>query len=85
MKALEGNLAVEHDDKGNATVEQNAWMGMSPDNHADFARSLAFLAACSSGKQSDAQPVAIRNDSGRMLLETTVSTRVDLRSVLKKD
>jgi hypothetical protein len=84
MKALDGNTSIDYGDKGEATVEQAAWTAMTPENHNDFARSLAFLAACAAGEQSDAQPVKIRNESGRMLLETSVSTRVDLRSVLQK-
>jgi hypothetical protein len=52
--------------------------------HADLARTLAFGVACAAGKQSDAQPVRIRNETGTILLETTVSTKVDLRSFLKK-
>jgi hypothetical protein len=59
-------------------------MAMSPENHADFARTLAFAAACASGHQSDAQPVRIRSEMGAILLETSVSTRVDLRSLANK-
>ena len=84
LKGFEGDLSIDYNDKGEATVEQAAWMTMSPENHADLAQTLGFVAACASGRQSDAQPVSIRNESGRMLLETTVSTRVDLRSILKK-
>jgi hypothetical protein len=83
-KALRAQLTLDYDEKGEATIEQEAWTAMSPDDHNDFARTLAFIAACAAGKQSDAQPVRIRNESGRILLETTISTRVDLRSVLKK-
>lgn len=83
LGALNDQLAVQYDDKGNATVTQEAWMAMTSDNHADFAKTLAFVAACASGHQSDAQSVRIRNESGTMLLETTVSTKVDLSSVMK--
>jgi hypothetical protein len=83
IDALDKQGAIQHDDKGEAMIAQGAWMAMSPENHADLARTLAFLAACTAGKQSDAQPVRIRNEEGLILLETTVSTKVDLRSVLK--
>jgi hypothetical protein len=83
-KDLDAQPGIEYDEKGEATIAGNAWTAMSPDNHADFARSLAFIAACASGRQSEAQPVRIRNESGRILLETTVTTKVDLRSMLKK-
>jgi hypothetical protein len=83
-KDLDAQPGIEYTEKGEATVEEDAWIAMSPENHADLARSLAFIAACASGKQSEAQPVRIRNETGRTLLETTVPTRVDLRSMLKK-
>ena len=82
LQGLNSQLAVQYNDKGEATVTQEAWMAMNPDNHADFAKTIAFVAACASGHQSEAQPVRIRNESGTMLLETTVSTKVDLRSVM---
>jgi hypothetical protein len=84
LAALDDQSAMIHDDKGEATVPQDAWLTMTPDNHAELARTLAFAAACASGHQSDAQPVRIRNETGTTLLETTVSTKVDLRSMLKK-
>jgi hypothetical protein len=84
LKPLEGQMSIEFDDKGEATVEQGVWLTMPPENRAEFARSLAFHAACASGRQSEAQQVRIRNEMGTMLLETTISTKVDLRSVLGK-
>ena len=83
IEALDKQGAIQHDDKGEAMIAQGAWMAMTPENHADLARTLAFVATCAAGKQSDAQPVRIRNEEGLILLETTISTKVDLRSVLK--
>lgn len=83
-KALKDQPSIDFNDKGEATVEQAAWLTMDPDGRQDFARSLAFIAACASGKESEAQPVRIRNETGGILLDTTFPTRVDLRSVLKK-
>jgi hypothetical protein len=84
LKPLADQTSIEFDDKGEATVEQAVWLTMAPESRADFARSLAFHAACLSRQQSEAQPVRIRNEMGTMLLETSVSTKVDLRSVLGK-
>ena len=84
LKPLEGETSIDFDDKGEATVEQAVWLTMAPESRADFARSLAFHAACAAGRQSEAQTVRIRNEMGTMLLETSVSTKVDLRSVLGK-
>jgi hypothetical protein len=82
LQGLSNQLAVQYNDKGEATVTQEAWMAMTPDNHADFAKTIAFVASCASGHQAEAQPVRIHNESGTMLLESTVSTKVDLRSVM---
>jgi hypothetical protein len=84
VAALDKLPTVHYDDKGEATVEQDTWMTMTPDNHADLARTLAFAAACASGHQSDAQSVRIRNELGTILLETTISTKVDLKSFRKQ-
>jgi hypothetical protein len=84
VEALDKQASIQRDDKGGAVVEQSAWMAMTPENHADLARTLAFAAACAAGKQSEAQPVRIRSETGQILLETTVSTMVDLRSFLKR-
>ena len=84
LKPLEGETSIDFDDKGEATVEQAVWLTMTPESRADFARSLAFHAACAAGRQSEAQMVRIRNEMGTMLLETSVSTKVDLRSLLGK-
>ena len=84
LKPLESETSIEFDDKGEATVEQAVWLTMTPESRADFARSLAFHAACAAGRQSEAQMVRIRNEMGTMLLETSVSTKVDLRSLLGK-
>ncbi|MDB5722812.1 MAG: hypothetical protein JWP15_3430 [Alphaproteobacteria bacterium] len=78
---IKNQSSIQYDDKGEATIEQEAWLAMTPDNHVDLARTLAFHAACKAGHQSDAQPVRIRNEIGTILLETTVPTKVDLRSI----
>ena len=72
LKPLEGETSIDFDDKGEATVEQAVWLTM------------ALHAACAAGRQSEAQTVRIRNEMGTMLLETSVSTKVDLRSLLGK-
>jgi hypothetical protein len=84
LAGLQAQPSFDQDNKGEATIEQAAWMAMSPDDHAQLAKTLAFAASCTAGHQSDAQQVRIRNETGTILLESTISTKVDLRSVMKK-
>ena len=84
LEPLKKQTSIEFNDKGEATVEQATWLAMTPDQRAEFAQTLGFHVACTTRQQSDAQQVSIRNEMGTMLLETTISTRIDLREVLKK-
>ena len=78
LDALKTKGAIDYDSKGEATIPQDAWMRMGAGEHSQFARLLAFHAACESPDGSAERQVRIRNETGTILLENMVPTTVDL-------
>lgn len=70
-------------DTGDATIPAAAWERMSAAQRDQLIRTLAFHAACKSGAQSDAQPVAVHDDEGNELVRRSISTRVDTSEILR--
>ena len=78
LEQLKAKAAIDYDDKGEATITQDAWMRMSAGEHSQFAHLLALRAACASPDGAAQRQVRIRNESGIILLENMVPTTVDL-------
>jgi hypothetical protein len=78
LDALGSKGAIDYDDKGEATMPQDAWMSMSAERHNQFARMLAIHAACARPDGAAERQVRIRNEMGTILLENMVPTVIDL-------
>ena len=78
LDQLKSKGAIDYDSKGEASIPQDAWMRMDAAAHSQFARMLAFHAACVSPDGAAQRQVRIRNESGIILLENMVPVTVDL-------
>ena len=78
LEQLKAKAAIDYDDKGEATIMQDAWMGMSAGEHSQFAHLLALHANCANPDGATERQVRIRNESGIILLENKVPTTIDL-------
>lgn len=78
LEQLKTKGAIDYDSKGEATIPQDAWMRMSASEHSQFARMLAFHAACASPDGAAERQVRIRNEGSVILLENMVPVTVDL-------
>lgn len=74
--------AAEFTDKGEATIAETAWGGMSPENRDQFARTLAYHAACARGGGGSEQEVVVRSDTGLVLMRRTIDTQLDMGEML---
>jgi hypothetical protein len=83
LDALVKGGGVVLGDKGEATVEQAAWLDMTGDERNSFATALAFRAGCASGQQSQDQEVTIHGEDGSVLMHRFISTRTDPQSALE--
>src|SRR5687768_12315158 len=72
LEQLKAKAAIDYDEKGEATIVQDAWMRMGAAEHSQFAHLLALHAACSSPSGAAERQVRIRNESGIILLENMV-------------
>ncbi|HMJ92893.1 MAG TPA: hypothetical protein VK472_02205, partial [Allosphingosinicella sp.] len=78
LDQLKAKGAIDYDSKGEASIPQDAWMRMGAAEHSQFARMLAFHAACASPDGAAQRQVRIRNESGIILLENMVPVTIDL-------
>ena len=78
LDQLKAKGAIDYDSKGESTIPQDAWMRMGAAEHSQFARMLAFHAACASPDGKAERQVRIRNETGTILLENMVPVTVDL-------
>jgi hypothetical protein len=83
LDTLQKQGGFEFTDKGEATVEQAAWLAMSDDEKDSVVRALAFRNGCTSGRQAKDQEVTIRNEEGMVLTHRFISTKVDPMSALQ--
>ncbi|MEA3063486.1 MAG: hypothetical protein QOJ94_3267 [Sphingomonadales bacterium] len=82
LDALGKNGGFDYDDKGQASALAAAWSQMTPEQHDQLVKMLAYHASCVAGAQSDAQAVVIRSEGGEPLISRSVSTRVDAGATL---
>jgi hypothetical protein len=80
LEQFEEKAAIVYDDRGRATVPQEIWMAMGS-QHSQFAQALALHAACTHPDGAAERPVLIRNETGVVLMEATVSTNIGLGSL----
>ena len=78
LEKMRAKGAIDYDQAGAATIPQDAWMAMGTGGHSQLAQLLAFHAACADPGGPPARPIVIRNESGVVLMESTVSTEVGL-------
>jgi hypothetical protein len=78
LEQLKAKAAIDFDDKGEATITQDAWMRMGAGEHSQLARLLAFHAACANPDGAAQRQVRIRNETSVILLENMVPITVDL-------
>jgi len=81
LDKLRAKGAIDYDRAGAATIPQDAWMAMGTGGHGQLAQMLALHAACADPGGPPERPIVIRNESGVILMETSVSTDVGLGSL----
>lgn len=82
LRKLAADGALVYDGKGNATMEEQAWLQLPSATRDQLARLLGFQAACASKQPPTEQEVSIRNEYGRIMLRQTVQTRIDVSDIL---
>ena len=85
LEKLRSEGAVTLDGKGQATVEQQAWLAMGDGGRDQFVKMLGYDAACASGGAGKEQMVVVRGETGVVLREQAVQTQVDPAELLGAD
>ena len=85
LETLKKQAGIDVDEKGEATVTELGWFGMNPAQRDQFAQLLAFNAACRSGQPSAEQRVLVRSETGVVLMDRIVETKVDMSELLGDD
>jgi hypothetical protein len=81
LDALGKSGAVDVDDKGEATIVQEAWFRMTAEQREELAKTLGFHAACTSPDGTAERRVMARDEYGTILMDKIVPTVVDLRTL----
>lgn len=81
LDALGKSSALDFDAKGEATMVQEAWFGMSDTQREDLAKTIGFHAACTSPDGSAERRVVVRDEYGTVLMDKIVPTTADLRAL----
>ena len=82
LAQLRDTAALDISKLPEATVEQGLWLRMGPDGREQFARLLAYGAACAADDPPPEQQVLIRNEFGAVLMDRIVQTGVDMSAAL---
>jgi hypothetical protein len=82
LDSLGTSGGFDYDDKGEGSALEAGWTQMTPEQHDQMVKLLAYHASCVAGAQNDAQPVVIRSERGEMLASRSVSTRVEAGAAL---
>ena len=82
LDALRKAAAIEYNDQGEATIGQEVWLPMKPEQRDQLAVALAVNASCAAGQTSSDQRILIRGDSGMVLMDRIVSTTPNLMDLV---
>lgn len=82
LEELAKKSALQLDGKGGAALPEMLWLELGAERRGQLANSIAHDAACRAGGPGREQQVVIRNESGRILSERTISTGVDMSGLL---
>lgn len=82
LETLRKKGAMDFDAAGQATIEEQIWLGLGPDGRERLARSLAFHASCSAPQGLAEQQVTIRNNWGVTVMQRTIDTGADIGALL---
>lgn len=83
LSQLSKTSIFEYDAAGEATMPQEGWIPLPPDQKDQIAQLLAFHAACQAKNAPAEQKVVIKSETGHVLLDRIVETRPDLGSLVQ--
>lgn len=75
----------EHDGRGGATVQENAWVIMGPSGQNGLTQTLAVDAACKADTVPREQQVHVRNEEGRTLSNRIVEIAPDAKDLFEEE
>jgi hypothetical protein len=84
LDTLQGHGALVYTDKGEATIDQQAWLTMGERAREQFAQALGFHAACSHPTPTAEQNIIVRSETGATLMERIIETQTDIGQLLKE-
>ena len=73
----------EHDGRGGATIQQDAWIVMGPQGQDGLTRTLAVDAACKANTVAREQQVLVRSEEGRTLSNRVVEIAPDANEIFE--
>ncbi len=82
LDELSEKSAVQFDGKGGAAVPDLIWLELGAERRGQLATSIAYDASCRAGGPGREQEIIIRNETGRILSQRTISTGVDMSGLL---
>lgn len=84
LDTLQGQGALVYTDKGEATIDQQAWLAMGEAAREQFAKALGFHAACSQPTPTAEQTVIVRSETGTTLMQRIIETQTDIGQLLRE-
>ncbi len=75
----------EHDGRGGATIQQEAWIVMGPSGQENLTKTLAVDAACRAQTVPREQQVAVRSEEGRTLSNRIVEIAPDTKFLFEEE
>ncbi len=82
LQKLTATAGFDQRAKGEATLEEAAWLQMTEAQRDQLAKVLAYDAACAAKEPPHEQVVTVKNETGRVMAQRTIETSADLSSIL---
>jgi len=82
LETLARTSTVQLDGQGGATIPDQVWIELGAERRGQLGNTLAYDAACRSGRPQSELTITFRNETGRILSQRTVSTRVDMSELM---
>ena len=79
---LEASGAFQQTKPNEATMEEQAWLQMSPETRDQVTKLIGFDAACRSSEPVMEQTVIVRSEYGRVMAQPIIATSADLSAIL---
>ena len=85
LASLDESGTFEHDGKGGAIIQEQAWMALAEEGQDQLARAIAVDAACTAKSAPSEFQIDVRGETGRSLTNRVVEIVPNMDAVLDDD